>query len=108
MMVSDPKSVESFTHGHHRSFNSPNGARLQASPLCNGQGGVVKSKHVHFDRCGSLSDDHLRPGRSRLGIYAMFRYSSLIATLVSHSLPLSSSAQAFSLTNNGSIALTFG
>ncbi|KAF9514004.1 hypothetical protein BS47DRAFT_1343663 [Hydnum rufescens UP504] len=108
MMVSDPKSVESFTHGHHRSFNSPNGARLQASPLCNGQGGVVKSKHVHLIVVVHFPMTISDPADHTWEFYAMFRYSSLIATLVSHSLPLSSSAQAFSLTNNGSIALTFG
>ncbi|KAF9508372.1 hypothetical protein BS47DRAFT_1350404 [Hydnum rufescens UP504] len=102
MTVSDPKSVKPRIFRPwtpSQSSHSPNGTRLHASPLYYGQVGAVKYKHVHLI---------VGPADQAWGFYTMFRYSSPIATLASDSLPLSSSAQASSFTNNGSVTLTFG
>ncbi|KAF9506228.1 hypothetical protein BS47DRAFT_1352967 [Hydnum rufescens UP504] len=87
MTVSDPKS----------SSNSPNGTRLHASPLYYGQVGVVKSKLVYLIVVVHFPMSIADPADQAWGFYTMFWYSSPIATLGSHSLPLSL-AQAFSLT----------
>ncbi|KAF9506232.1 hypothetical protein BS47DRAFT_1352978 [Hydnum rufescens UP504] len=110
MMVSDPKSVKPRIFRPwtpSQSSNLPNGTRLHALPLYYGQVGVVKSKLVYLIIVVHFPMSIADPADQAWGFYMMFQYSSPIATLASHSLPLSL-AQAFSLMNNGSIPLTFG
>ncbi|KAF9513961.1 hypothetical protein BS47DRAFT_1343628 [Hydnum rufescens UP504] len=85
-----------------QSSNSPNGTRLHASPLYYGQVGLAKSKLVHLIVVVHILMSIADLADQAWGFYTMFQYSSPIATLATHSLPLSSSAQSFSLTNNGS------